>query len=88
MPATARALRVNPYDPGQNYRGGATYLAGLMHRYDNDLILALAAYNAGPGAVDRWRGVPPYKETQAYVAAVLDRLSQRAPPPATLDPER
>ncbi len=88
MPATARALGVDPYDSLQNYQGGATYLAGLLRRYGDDLILALAAYNAGPGAVDRWRGVPPYKETQAYVAAVLDRLSQRAPQPAPLDLER
>ena len=88
MPATARSLGVDPYDSGQNYQGGATYLAGLLRRYDDNLVLALAAYNAGPGAVDRWRGVPPYKETQAYVAAVLDRLSQRAPQPAPLDLER
>ena len=88
MPATARSLGIDPYNSSQNYQGGATYLAGLMHRYNGDLILALAAYNAGPGAVDHWRGVPPYKETQAYVAAVLDRLSQHAPPLAPLDAER
>ncbi len=88
MPATARSLGVDPYDSSQNYQGGATYLARLLRRYDNDLILALAAYNAGPGAVDRWRGVPPYKETRNYVAAVLDRLSQRAPPLAPINSER
>ena len=74
MPATARALGVNPYDSEQNYQGGALYLARLMRRYRGDLVLSLAAYNAGPGAVDRWRGVPPYRETRAYVGAVLGRL--------------
>ena len=51
-----------------------------MRRYDGDLVKALAAYDAGPAAVDRYRGVPPYRETQAYVAAVLDRLSQLVVP--------
>lgn len=74
MPATARALGVNPYDSEENYHGGALYLARLMRRYRGDLVLSLAAYNAGPGAVDRWRGVPPYRETRAYVGAVLGRL--------------
>lgn len=78
MPGTARALGVDPYDSAQNYRGGAAYLSGLMRRYDGDLVRALAAYNAGPGAVDRYRGVPPYKETRDYVGAIMDRLSRRA----------
>jgi soluble lytic murein transglycosylase-like protein len=78
MPGTARSLGVDPYDTRQNYRGGAAYLRVLMARYDGDLIKSLAAYNAGPGAVDRWGGMPPYKETRAYVAAIMDRLSQRA----------
>ena len=78
MPGTARQLGVDPYDSEQNYRGGATYLRQMMQRYDGDLVKALAAYNAGPGAVDRYGGVPPYKETQAYVAAILDHLSRRA----------
>lgn len=78
MPATARALGVDPRDTAQNYRGGAAYLGGLMRRYDGDLLRTLAAYNAGPGAVDRYGGLPPYKETRAYVAAVLDRLSEQA----------
>lgn len=78
MPGTARALRVDASDARQNYRGGAAYLGLLLKRYDGDLERALAAYNAGPGAVDRHHGVPPYRETQAYVAAVMDRLSRRA----------
>ena len=80
MPATARAMGVDPRDAGQNLAGGAHYLGVMMHRYDGDLVRALAAYNAGPGAVDRYRGVPPFKETQAYVAAIMDRLSQAAVP--------
>jgi soluble lytic murein transglycosylase-like protein len=78
MPATARALGVDPWDTRDNFRGGANYLGGLVHRYDGDLIRALAAYNAGPGAVDRYGGVPPYRETQAYVAAIMNRLGRRA----------
>ncbi len=78
MPATARALGVDPWDTRDNFRGGAVYLGSLVHRYDGDLIRALAAYNAGPGAVDRYGGVPPYRETQAYVAAIMNRLGQRA----------
>lgn len=75
MPATARALAVDPFDSEQNYRGGAAYLAGLLKRFDGDLVLSLAAYNAGPKAVERYRGVPPYKETRDYISAVLNRLS-------------
>ena len=78
MPATARAMGVDPSDAAQNLSGGAGYLGAMMRRYDGDLMRALAAYNAGPGAVDRYRGVPPFKETQAYVSAIMDRLSQVA----------
>ncbi len=78
MPATARALGVDPWNTRDNFRGGAVYLGGLVRRYDGDLIRALAAYNAGPGAVDRYGGVPPYRETQAYVAAIMNRLGRRA----------
>ena len=81
MPRTARALGVDPTDSRQNVRGGAAYLSSLMLRYKGDLVRTLAAYNAGPGAVDRYGGVPPFKETQAYVAAIMDRLSQVAVDP-------
>lgn len=71
MPATARALGVlDPYDPVQNVHGGVRYLRGLVDRF-GDLTLALAAYNAGPAAVQRYGGVPPYPETRAYVERVL-----------------
>jgi soluble lytic murein transglycosylase-like protein len=72
MPETARELGVrDPFDPAQNLDGGAKYLRGLIDRYHGHLDLALAAYNAGPGAVDRYGGVPPYRETQSYVANIL-----------------
>jgi soluble lytic murein transglycosylase-like protein len=72
MPATARELGVrDPFDPAQNIDGGARYLRGLIDRYHGRLDLALAAYNAGPGAVDRFGAVPPYPETQAYVKNIL-----------------
>ena len=75
---TARSLGVDRFDVGQNIHGGAAYLRQMMDRYGGDLRLTLAAYNAGPGAVDRYRGVPPFPETQSYVASILGRLSQRA----------
>ena len=72
-PKTARRYGVgNAFDPEQNVRAGARYLSDLLHRYDNNLELALAAYNAGEDAVDRYgRQIPPYRETQEYVPAVL-----------------
>lgn len=78
MPATARMLAVDPRDAAANIEGGVTYLAMMMRRYGGDVVKALAAYNAGPGAVDRYNGVPPYRETIAYVSAILDRLSVAA----------
>jgi len=75
MPATARRLGVrDPFDPEQNVRGGARYLNELLRLFDNDLRLALAAYNAGEDAVMRHgRAIPPYPETRQYVARVLSR---------------
>jgi soluble lytic murein transglycosylase-like protein len=72
-PQTAAGLGVaNAYDPAQNIWGGTRYIRGLLDRFHGDLRLAVAAYNAGPGAVERYGGVPPYAETQAYVENVLD----------------
>jgi soluble lytic murein transglycosylase-like protein len=71
MPATARALGVNPWDPVQNVYGSIRYLRGNLDRFGWDRPhLALAAYNAGRGAVARYEGIPPYPETQWYVANV------------------
>jgi soluble lytic murein transglycosylase-like protein len=72
MPATAAGLGVtNPLDPGQSIEGGARYLRQQLDRFGGDATKALAAYNAGPGAVERFGGVPPYEETQSYVRRVL-----------------
>lgn len=72
MPYTATTLGVNPHDPKENLEGGARYLSQQYQRF-RDWRLALAAYNAGPEAVARYGGVPPYDETQAYVKAILGR---------------
>jgi len=80
MPATAAELGVAPHDPEANARGGAAYLRRMLAEFDNNVELAVAAYNAGPAAVKRHGGVPPYRETQAYVAAVMDYLATAALP--------
>jgi len=73
LPSTMRRYRVDrPFDPRENLRGGASYIKDLLQRYGNDLELALAAYNAGEDAVNRYgKRIPPYAETRAYVPAVL-----------------
>lgn len=72
MPATARSLGVtNSFDPAQNIMGGAKYLRQMLDRFHGDVSMAVAAYNAGPGAVEKYGGVPPYRETRNYVAKVL-----------------
>lgn len=72
IPATAERFNVTrPYDPEQNIRGGLAYLRWLLAYFEGDIALAAAGYNAGEGAVDRYRGVPPYRETQAYVERIL-----------------
>jgi len=79
MPATAAALGVeDAFDPAANLKGGVRHLRDLLVRYEGDLPRALAAYNAGEGAVERHRGIPPYAETRAYVREVL-RLYQGTP---------
>jgi Transglycosylase SLT domain len=78
MPKTAAQLGVNnSFAPGQNIDGGTAYLNALLTKYHDDLALALAAYNAGPAAVDRWHGIPPYRETRLYVARVIHEYNRR-----------
>lgn len=77
MPSTAKGLGVvNAYDAEQNIEGGTKYLRGLMDRFDNKKELALAAYNAGPNAVKKYGGIPPYKETQNYVKNIMSAYNR------------
>jgi soluble lytic murein transglycosylase-like protein len=78
MPRTASDLGVkDSFQPDQNIAGGSAYLDALLSRYHDNVALALAAYNAGPKAVDRYHGVPPYRETQSYVARVIREFNRR-----------
>jgi soluble lytic murein transglycosylase-like protein len=78
MPGTARQLGVDSHDPAANILGGTAYLRLLLNRFNGDIIRTIAAYNAGPGAVERARGIPRYPETVRYVQTVLDRLADTA----------
>jgi soluble lytic murein transglycosylase-like protein len=78
MPGTAQQLGVaDSFAPEENVRGGSAYLDALLTRYHDNIVLALAAYNAGPEAVDRYRRIPPYHETQVYVARVIHEFNRR-----------
>lgn len=78
MPRTASEMGVeDSFKPDENVRGGTTYLDSLLIRYHDNMALALAAYNAGPAAVDKYHGIPPYHETQAYVARVVHEFNRR-----------
>lgn len=78
MPQTAAGLGVkNSFDPNENVAAGTRYLRGLLSQYHNDPVRALAAYNAGAGRVQQYNGVPPYKETRAYVAGIIRDFNRR-----------
>jgi soluble lytic murein transglycosylase-like protein len=78
MPGTARELGVDPRDPFANLEGGARYLREQLDRFDGNIEKALAAYNAGPGRVEEADGIPNIRETRAYVAAIMGRLSNHS----------
>ena len=94
MPSTADTLGVrNSFDPADNVDGGSRYLQQLLERYQGDAVKALAAYNAGPQRVDQYHGVPPYHETHAYVARIINdynrkKLAQQKPPAKSTTTER
>jgi soluble lytic murein transglycosylase-like protein len=80
LPTTALDMNIaNPFDPVENLHAGCRYLSRLLRTYKGDLSLALAAYNAGPGAVDRYGGIPPFPETQDYVKKILKRYRAEKP---------
>ena len=82
MPATAAELGVtDPYDPNQNIKGGVTYLKSLLLKYSHNEELALAAYNAGPAAVQKYGKVPPYRETRDYIARIKGTAGEQKPTP-------
>jgi soluble lytic murein transglycosylase-like protein len=74
MPGTAQVLGADPHDPAQNVDAGTRYLRDLLEKYNYGLRHALAAYNAGPGAVDKYNGVPPYRETIDYISRIEKKL--------------
>jgi soluble lytic murein transglycosylase-like protein len=77
MPETARSYGVdNPFDPVQNLEGGTRFLRDLLNRFNGNVSLALAGYNAGPGAVEKYKGIPPYQETQNYVQKILNGMGK------------
>ena len=75
MPATAVELGIDPYDEDENIEGGVKFLSQMLERFGGNVELAVAAYNAGPNAVEKFGGVPPYGETQAYVNKVMSLLN-------------
>jgi soluble lytic murein transglycosylase-like protein len=78
MPALSKELGVDdPFNPRQNIMAGTQYLSALLNYFGGDLILALASYNAGPGAVERYNGIPPFEETQRYVKTIVDLVAQQ-----------
>ncbi len=78
MPATAKRLKVDdPFNPAENVRGGVEEFSRLVNRYSGNLQLALAAYNAGEGAVSKYQGVPPYAETRSYISKILSLYTGR-----------
>jgi len=77
MPALSKELGVtDPFDPRQNIMAGTQYLSALLSYFGGNVVFALASYNAGPGAVERYNGVPPYEETQKYVKTIVDLVAQ------------